>query len=256
MRTGLYSVKPAKVSRWDRPPYDKAATAPEFNRLLDEAFELCTEPDEVKRHFFECLGYLMAPSDIVPVKIVFFGSENSGKHEAFSVVKSLVEHKKLHKICFVASPPDVIHSDFDIAHSTVIPFYGEFRRVSDVPVYGFDIAAEHELSGIVNESMSGLKRLAQRGHFDPPRDVIKATSQYLRNVDHLGAFISDNLVILRDEAHYVPCRDVFHKYRNWYDDKRYKLSRKELIQELRARGIKTGYVNRNLACFFGIDIIE
>lgn len=256
LKTGLHSAKPLKVTRWDRPPYDRKAKCYVFNKTLIKMFALCEDPYAVRRHFWECFGYLMCPSDIVKAKVVLYGAGNSGVTEAFETVKKIVTDEKLDRICVVATPPDIAHSDFDISYATAIPFFGKFKSIKEVPLYQFDTARDHEISGIVNHALKGLKRLITRGHFDPPQDCIYATEQYLRTADHVGHFIRERLILHESDEISVPMAYVYDEYRKWSEERQFTMGRDAFVREMISRGITYDRGPLQKQCFFGTSIIE
>jgi putative DNA primase/helicase len=72
----------------------------------------------------------------------------------------------------------------------VIPFDRQFKG-AEKDTERFDKIWEHELPGILNAALEGLKRVRQRSGFDPPVDCQKALADFMAHANPLMGFIDD-----------------------------------------------------------------
>jgi P4 family phage/plasmid primase-like protien len=67
-----------------------AAECPRFEAFLDHIFRDCLEPEEMKRHVYELIGYIIGGSRWLKAWILFHGETNTGKSTLLSVIQHLL----------------------------------------------------------------------------------------------------------------------------------------------------------------------
>jgi len=70
--------------------FDPAAECPRFEAFLDHIFRDCLEPEEMKRHVYELIGYIIGGSRWLKTWILFHGQTNTGKSTLLSVMQKLL----------------------------------------------------------------------------------------------------------------------------------------------------------------------
>ena len=93
----------------------------------------------------------------------------------------------------------------------VIPFDQSFKNSAN-PVL-FPEIWTHELPGILNRFLKGLRRLSKRGRFKEPTDVREATAKLLRDANPLPGFLDDRCS--RDPQASCLMRDLYKAYCDW-----------------------------------------
>src|SRR5207249_4359940 len=75
---------------------------------------------------------------------------------------------------------------------TIIPFTRTFNGVSGNPVPNKTLRDDlkDELSGIFNQALDGLKRLALQEAFTQPKSVVEAKQVYIRSNDNVAVFVA------------------------------------------------------------------
>lgn len=114
----------------------------------------------------------------------------------------------------------------------VIPFVPRFRDMKNVVI---DIDKKIEETGgltcLLNRMIEGVKRINKSGKFTQCKSVIEATSQYLKDNDHIALFIEDvdngeveysNFTDFPNNTHKgsftiegTATKEVYEVYRNW-----------------------------------------
>lgn len=72
-----------------------------------------------------------------------------------------------------------------------------------------------ELPGIFNVAMDGLRRLMDRGRFDPPAAAAEATRQLHDAADPFMMWLDDDENVRRGENETSPRADVYQRYSRW-----------------------------------------
>jgi len=236
-KTGSMSISKNKQRRWDRPVLNEKAKCYQFSKILrQKIFQLCIAPDEVERHLFECIGYMLNPSEILNYSIVLYGNQTSGKHEILKMIKTIV-HKDFHHIVKTeTAPKSGIHTDKQIEYTTVIPFFGDFSMHNSYGIYHLDNLLSKEIDGITAYALSALRRLIKRGYFKIPPDCDMAYKDYFRTVDHLGQFLEQQCIIIDDKRISTKLTDIWDAYSRWSLRTPIKLTQYQFIQEMTARG--------------------
>jgi putative DNA primase/helicase len=108
--------------------------------------------------------------------------------------------------------------------SIVDPSDGLFRRLMVIP-FGrtfspaeaknspFPEILENEMSGVLNRALEGYKRYRKRGHFKLPRDVRKATNDWVTTANPLKSFIAEECV--KDPKSKWLLKDFYSRYSRW-----------------------------------------
>jgi len=253
---GSYTIERNLVRYWHKPKYEPAAKCPEYDMFLDSVFRLAADPVEMRRHFYEFLGYALLPSRICRFQWVLYGANTSGKYEALKVAGAILGgDDDPDNVFFVERPPGRVHTDEQIARTMVIPFFGQ-PSPDAPPAHLFDRIMEQELSGILNRALDGLQALIRRGRFEIPHDCQDAARTYFRTVDHVGNFLTDCCVIFDDNSMRTPMAKVFDRYITWSGADPMRLGRADFIQELRSRGIPYGRGRDNVRTFCGLALLK
>lgn len=72
-----------------------------------------------------------------------------------------------------------------------------------------------DIPGIFNYAMDGLRRLMERGRFDPPQAAQDATSRLHDSADPLMLWLDDDDGVCQSPEESSPCADVYRKYAAW-----------------------------------------
>jgi phage/plasmid-associated DNA primase len=241
----------------DKPAYIPDAKCKRFGIMVSRLFRLSSNPRQMQRHFYEVLGYLMCPSDVLQIQFVLFGESSSGKHELNHVIRAVIGDKNMDNLVHTENQrPDIIHTDEQINYTMVIPFYGNFNMPEAFPIYKFDEMLNLEIPGIVQKALTGLRRLIRRGKFKEPDDCKDAHRQYFRTIDHVGNFLKERCVLVDDNSVKVSRREMFWEYLKWADESKMRLNTTAFTEELRARGIAYHRSASNERFYLGIALVN
>ena len=69
--------------------------------------------------------------------------------------------------------------------------------------------------GIFNLAMEGLRRMMDRGRFDPPTSAVEATAQLHDAADPFMLWLDEDDAVTRGPEHSAPCSDVYERYARW-----------------------------------------
>jgi putative DNA primase/helicase len=184
----------------------------------------------------------------------------------------MAEHKyrdpfqfRSHALQFFSANEPPISSDQSDAwfdRWIILPFGQRFApdaRPPDVKLTA-KLTSPDELEGILVLAVEGLRRLVDRGQFDKPEPVLRATAAYRERLDTVRAFINEECVVEPDE--YVQRSELYRNYREWtHDSGRYPVSAVTFNDHLRsALGARVGEKQikqggRNLGkCWTGIKL--
>lgn len=72
-----------------------------------------------------------------------------------------------------------------------------------------------ELPGIFNAAMTGLRRVMERGRFDPPASAIDATHRLHDSADPFMLWLDDDENVRRGDNESSPRADVYARYGRW-----------------------------------------
>ncbi|MFM2720478.1 DNA primase family protein [Microbacterium mcarthurae (nom. nud.)] len=86
-----------------------------------------------------------------------------------------------------------------------------------------------EASGIFNRAMEGLRRLMDRGRFDPPTAAQEATTRLHDAADPFMLWIAEDENVFRGPDHSAERDDVFKRYRQWCRDSGYQPVAKHVL---------------------------
>lgn len=70
--------------------FDRDAKCPTWDGMIDKVFQKCRNPDEVKRHFYEVMGYLLQPDRHQAMWVMFKGPGGNGKSTLLEVIRSVL----------------------------------------------------------------------------------------------------------------------------------------------------------------------
>jgi putative DNA primase/helicase len=79
-----------------------------------------------------------------------------------------------------------------------------------------------ELSGILNWSIQGWKRLHERGHFEQPKSALELVGQMEDLSSPIGAFISERCIVGLNEE--VDRKVLYEEWRKWSEQNGYKVT--------------------------------
>lgn len=97
-----------------------------------------------------------------------------------------------------------------------------------------------EIPGIFNRAMDGLRRLMQRGRFDPPKAAQEATSRLHDSADPFMLWLEEDERVVRGEGQSSPRSDVYQCYALWCKRNGYQpLASGPLGNRLKGVGIGT-----------------
>ncbi len=216
-------------------PYDEC---PETNRILLEAFSMCTEPKEVRRHFWESLGYLMLADQVILHNFILFGDPRSEKHTIMNALKPILNPQSVkNKLELKHLYPRNIHTDDEIEQNTVIPFHN-FRRMDQAEHEEIGRLIREELPAVAAKAVNACQELAIRGGFRVPWDCEEARSDYMRNVDHVGTFLRQRMVILEGQKVKTSSLKITDAYRKWSGYSKARYFTPMLLRELKSRGAR------------------
>jgi len=253
---GSFTQERNLVRYWHKPKYDSAAKCPEYDAALDEMFRLASDPVDMRRHFYEFLGYMLLPSRVLRFQWVLYGDKQSGKYEALKTVGALLGGEEdPDNLLFVEQPPARVHTDKQLARTMVIPFFGR-PSIDAPPAHLFDRIMEQELSGILNRALEGLQTVIRRGRFEIPVNCQDATRDYFRTVDQVGNFLNDCCVVLDTNSVRVPAAHVINKYIAWSQNSPMRLGRADFVQEMRSRGIPYTRSRNGVRHFCGLALVK
>lgn len=70
--------------------FDPNAKAPEFLKAYDEIFKKNKQPEELKRHLFEYMAYVIFPVRSIPTVMLFRGEGNDGKTSSVKIIMNFL----------------------------------------------------------------------------------------------------------------------------------------------------------------------
>lgn len=85
---------------------------------------------------------------------------------------------------------------------------GEIRHLDEQQLF-------EDIPGIFNIAMDGLRRLMDRGRFDPPRAALDATQRLHDDADPFMLWLDDDEHVFRGPDEQSPRGDVYRKYQAW-----------------------------------------
>jgi putative DNA primase/helicase len=97
----------------------------------------------------------------------------------------------------------------------VIPFKVSFLGKEDK---GLAQTLKNELSGILNWALEGYTKYQQEG-LKPPLAVLREIQQFQGEMDTLGQFLEDEILVTRNENDAVSCQVLYDKYKYWSEER-------------------------------------
>jgi phage/plasmid-associated DNA primase len=106
---------------------------------------------------------------------------------------------------------------------------------------------QNELLGVLNRALEGYRRYRKRGHFKLPRDVKKATKDWVTTANPLRSFIAEECV--KDPTATWPLRDFYARYTQWAQEAGIKwvLQRNTLKSNLIHLGFRVTRISKGTA---------
>ena len=134
----------------------------------------------------------------------------------------------------------------------VMPFNRKFEP-HEIDKKLFDDIIKHELSGILNEALAGMKRLDDRGDFDLPVDCIKAREMFFAYANALRGFIEERLV--KAPGKRVSLKEVYDSLMAWcsYNGIPRPFARNHLKGKLEGAGLVVKKSN-GIACVIDVTV--
>lgn len=77
--------------------YDKSATCPKFDQTLQEIFTKHKDVEDIIRHLWEVIGYIIQPRKDIAIWILFHGRGSNGKTVVLNIISSLLDEFALQK---------------------------------------------------------------------------------------------------------------------------------------------------------------
>jgi hypothetical protein len=196
-----------------------------MDSLLERAFELSTDPQDMARHFWEFIGYMLKPPKAGKYKWILTGGPDSLRQQVLTVASSII----LYSETIQNVGPAMTIATATKAHNQKtmrIPFYPSFTTTKSDPY-----------------EMDRLRRVIKRGGFQEPADCKKAPK-----ADHIDRFIDERCVIFESHKIKTPLAEIYNEYTQWACTQEKTLRRKHLILGLQARGIPyTPYGKRHFS---------
>jgi putative DNA primase/helicase len=123
----------------------------------------------------------------------------------------------------------------------VVPFDRCFEHDADPHL--FPKIWEHEMPGVLNRALEGLKRLMARGKFQPPSDCLRASDEFFIHASPLVAFM--DAMICPDPTARIRLCDLRITLRLWLKEQGVKaaVDDKRLKRKLLALGYDVRKVN-------------
>ena len=112
------------------------------------------------------------------------------------------------------SPKSADQTDAWFDRWLIVPFEVRFRDTPrEDPHLAEKITAKAELEGLLVKAVDALRRLMDRGRFDPPESVRRAGDFYRDQLDTVRGFIGECCVF--DREAWVARPALYQSYRNW-----------------------------------------
>lgn len=255
LKTGELNIDRRKYPQHRAIEYSPLEECPSTNRILLNAFSMCNEPLEVRRHFWEFLGYMMLSDRPILHNFILFGDPRSEKTTIMNALRPILNPWSVkNKLELKHRYPSKPHPDDEIIQNTVIPFHN-FRRMLDTEHEEMTRTIQNELPAIAARAISAARVLAMRGQFVVPLDCQEATMDYMRNVDHVGEFLRQCMIVHRNlnvKAHTVK---VFRAYREWSKRRPSRCSVERFNRELRSRRIEREKDTGGLSRLEGLSFV-
>jgi len=81
---------------------------------------------------------------------------------------------------------------------------------------------KNELPGILNWSLSGLRRLFQRGHFNEPESCTVAKEEMSTEISSAKRFLRENYIFNPTSPERLSCLELYRKYSEWCRERNLK----------------------------------
>jgi P4 family phage/plasmid primase-like protien len=223
-----------------------------LDRRFEQAVMLTGEGENGKSVFLDLIGYLLGENNVSNVALQdleenrFRTAELYGKLanvfadldarglQSSSMFKTLttgdyVTAERKHgqpfrfrsyaKLLFSANkiPPSRDRTHAFYRRWTIIPFTRTFNGVSGNPVPNKTLRDDlkDELSGIFNQALDGLKRLALQDTFTQPKSVVEAKQVYIRSNDNVAVFVAECVTVKKEAI--LTKKDFYTVYEIWCD---------------------------------------
>jgi putative DNA primase/helicase len=130
----------------------------------------------------------------------------------------------------------------------VIPFDVSFKG-DKMDEKLFDRIWANELPGVLNRALEGWKRLAERGRFRFPRDVVAATDNWVNEANPLSTFVDE--VIQTDPNGRVSMKKVYEVFQEWSKASGIQrtLNRQMLTRDFKHRGFTIKKSNSDVVVY-------
>ena len=113
-----------------------------------------------------------------------------------------------------------------------------------------------ERDGIFMWALMGYERLAKRGRFLEPKEMLKTKKDFERDVNPVLTFIEDNLEITGNERTVTRRSEVYARYKSWAKDKGYRaMSAQKFYRHIEAiPGVAPGRDEKGTRAFRGLSL--
>ena len=120
--------------------YDPSATCPKFDKTLHEIFAMAKEPEEMRRHAYELMGYAIQPRRPIPCFWLLIGHGANGKTKFLETLCRLLSADYIYNVDMASFGRDKFNTsqlqgkllmiDDDIKMDTVLPD-GLLKKLSE-----------------------------------------------------------------------------------------------------------------------------
>lgn len=118
----------------------------------------------------------------------------------------------------------------------VVPFVRRFSEKEADRTLDGRLQAPEEMQGFLVQAVKGLRRLMERGNFDPPASVLEATQNFRRSTDPVQSFLWDT--VIPQEGSRVDRAELYGKYKAWAEDNAngFKLNKAKFFEKVVSSG--------------------
>lgn len=153
------------------------------------------------------------------------------------------------------------NSDGFQSRCSVVHFKGKIRGTDKEDKFRKTklLSSVDEKSAILNFALKGLKRLRDRGKFQPPKECLDLRSAWLTNSNSLQIFVREKIIVTRDQRDETcTFTDLYDKYVTWCSENTSSkyISKIKFSKELRPFGLNVVPKTDNKKFIVGGRLIE
>ena len=304
--------------------YDPEAKCPQYDKALHEIFRNLPDCEDVIRHWYEIIGYILYPNKNLAHFFLLRGNGGDGKSTMMKIISAMLGDAVLPESIerFRTGTGSDSHAtaslvgkllvfDDDVNKSVVLPdgvlkklsergkmtanpkgfetytftkistvvlccngfpktkdvSEGFKRRAMVVPFNRHFTADEmdlniaqriigSELSGIFNKALEGLKRLHERGKFDPPRSCEDAKNRWLNSASSIFEFISECVDKTSNNSDKEKLSDLYARYQRHCTETNISrvMTKKEFEDSMEIMNFPSKKTDTHTRLYFGIKL--